>query len=772
MPLLLPNLDDRTWADLTDESRALIPVYGPEWTDHNASDPGMTLVELLAWKAEMVIYRLNQVSDAEKLRFLNLVGIYPKAPRPAYTALSFRVTSGTPLLPKSLEFSGLDANQVETRYETLRDLTLAPGCLTAIQTSGTGSVQNLTPAWKRRTSLLPFGNDPQVGAAFYLGLSDALPVNSPVSFYFTFGDGLSSWKNREEILKAMHGGDEGCSCQLPNPCECDCDSNGKKREHKTKSSAEVLAHYGVRIVWEYSTDSGGTTQWVPLQPGPQVVDETRAFTLDGTVTVSVPAAMSAVRLGSVATPLFYLRCRIVAGRHDAAPMMADVAFNAVPAVQKVPAVSTFAISPNCAITFGANGAPKPMDKSAVKLKFDGKGCVIELDFSGDTARDPEFTVVDFQAPAGKNAGSLALELAFLGYGTGLPAQVAALADAPVERESVQIYTLEEKGWLRWHLREDFFATRRTDLHAVLDAQTGVVKFGDGEHGRVPPCHGKKDGTESVQCLIIARYSSTRAQLGKLGATTIRTLVDSPYNRALLSNRGANPNGWDALKAQLSCICNPLACTNGAAAETLNRAAGRADQIVETSGRAVTLADYEQLALSTPGTRIARVTAIANMHPDFPCFKAPGMISVIILPYLSQGRPMPTSGLLQTVAAYLRSRRIVGTRVEVVGPTYLEVAVQATIRSKAGADKAALQQSAIEALNAFLDPLTGGPSKTGWPFGRAIYRAEILRILNEVSYVDYVSSLALIPGEGPAQCGNICMGQTWLVAPGSHQIQVL
>jgi len=47
MPLLLPNLDDRQWADLVAESTALIPVYGPEWTDQNYSDPGITLVELL-----------------------------------------------------------------------------------------------------------------------------------------------------------------------------------------------------------------------------------------------------------------------------------------------------------------------------------------------------------------------------------------------------------------------------------------------------------------------------------------------------------------------------------------------------------------------------------------------------------------------------------------------------------------------------------------------------------------------------------------------------
>src|SRR5262245_47311652 len=194
MPLLLPNLDDRTCADLTDEARALIPVYGPEWTDHNASDPGITLLELLAWMTEMDIYRLNQVTDAERLRFLDLVGVKLRGPRPAHTVLSFSVKSGTPTLPKSLEFSGVDANKVESRYQTLREIALNPGSLAALQSSGLDGFQNLTPAWKRHSSLLLFGNSPQIGNAFYLGLTDPPVPNLPVSLYFTFGDGFSGWR--------------------------------------------------------------------------------------------------------------------------------------------------------------------------------------------------------------------------------------------------------------------------------------------------------------------------------------------------------------------------------------------------------------------------------------------------------------------------------------------------------------------------------------------------------------------------------------------------
>jgi hypothetical protein len=73
MPLNLPNLDDRTYKDLTQEALALIPAHAPEWTNHNPSDPGVTLVELLAYLSEMLIYRVNRVTDANTIAFLKLI---------------------------------------------------------------------------------------------------------------------------------------------------------------------------------------------------------------------------------------------------------------------------------------------------------------------------------------------------------------------------------------------------------------------------------------------------------------------------------------------------------------------------------------------------------------------------------------------------------------------------------------------------------------------------------------------------------------------------
>jgi len=81
MSLPLPVLDDRRFPDLVTEAQSLIPAYQPSWTDYNASDPGITLIELFAWLAEMLIYRADQVPEAHVRAFLSLLD--PNAPSTA-----------------------------------------------------------------------------------------------------------------------------------------------------------------------------------------------------------------------------------------------------------------------------------------------------------------------------------------------------------------------------------------------------------------------------------------------------------------------------------------------------------------------------------------------------------------------------------------------------------------------------------------------------------------------------------------------------------------
>src|SRR5215472_1346370 len=115
MPLPTPLLDDRRFQDIVDQAKLLIPQYCPEWTDHNVSDPGVTLIELFAWMTDIVLYRLNKVPERDFLKFLELIGARPKPAVPASAEITFWLTAPlteTKLIPRGTPVA---TRQTETR---------------------------------------------------------------------------------------------------------------------------------------------------------------------------------------------------------------------------------------------------------------------------------------------------------------------------------------------------------------------------------------------------------------------------------------------------------------------------------------------------------------------------------------------------------------------------------------------------------------------------------------------------------------------------------
>ena len=103
----------------------MIPRYAPEWTNHNPSDPGITLIELAAWMTDLLIYRLNQVPDKNYVAFLNLLGIKLRAPRAARALVRFTLVEGTvkQRVPRGIQISTPQATEEHTvTFETARDI--------------------------------------------------------------------------------------------------------------------------------------------------------------------------------------------------------------------------------------------------------------------------------------------------------------------------------------------------------------------------------------------------------------------------------------------------------------------------------------------------------------------------------------------------------------------------------------------------------------------------------------------------------------------------
>ena len=96
MPLPDPQLDDRRFQDIVNEAKGLIPRYCPEWTDHNVSDPGITMIELFAWMTDMILYRMNRVPEKNYLRFMDLIGMRLKDAVPARTPMTLMLSAPQP----------------------------------------------------------------------------------------------------------------------------------------------------------------------------------------------------------------------------------------------------------------------------------------------------------------------------------------------------------------------------------------------------------------------------------------------------------------------------------------------------------------------------------------------------------------------------------------------------------------------------------------------------------------------------------------------------
>ena len=83
MPLEPPKIDVRTYKEIRDEMIRRIKVHNPEWTNFNESDPGITLIELFAFMTESLLYRVNQIPERMRRKFISLLGIPLKGATPA-----------------------------------------------------------------------------------------------------------------------------------------------------------------------------------------------------------------------------------------------------------------------------------------------------------------------------------------------------------------------------------------------------------------------------------------------------------------------------------------------------------------------------------------------------------------------------------------------------------------------------------------------------------------------------------------------------------------
>ncbi|MEV0639444.1 putative baseplate assembly protein [Streptomyces sp. NPDC050619] len=186
MALPSPNLDDRRFQQLVDEAKRYVQQRAPEWTDHNVSDPGVTLIETFAYLVDQLLYRLNRVPDKNYTAFLDLLGIGLFPPAAAGAEVDFWLSAPQPdtvTLPAGTEVTTARAengasgeDEADVVFATTDELRIVPSELTRLVTAPrTGEHTDWTSTLAEGHDVRCFQAAPEPGDALLFGLPTAVP---------------------------------------------------------------------------------------------------------------------------------------------------------------------------------------------------------------------------------------------------------------------------------------------------------------------------------------------------------------------------------------------------------------------------------------------------------------------------------------------------------------------------------------------------------------------------------------------------------------------
>lgn len=426
MPLPDPIIDDRSYVQLRDELIRRIPVYCPEWTDHNPSDPGVTLIELFAFLGENLLFRFNQIPEKSKLAYLRLLKIPPQAAVPAQAMLAFEPDGETGVLVPR----GTEVRAGALPFETRTEVNAWPVSMLAV-----ARIKAAAPDEETEPEVFDFAVR-SLDALERLGLgerpdfyqSQTVPPDGagpPVNFdetvdrmiwFAVLNETEASLDLSGEILNIGFVPDPALlPGQIPDPCP----------------GAE-FADPGPAVEWQVSTGRLSDTGEPIYRPLRAVGDTTRGLSREGVVRLQL--AGDATDLGN-----FLLDDLDLAGAGQFPPALDDE--NAAKALFWVRAFRHDGGSFGRVLWAGANAAESVQSRRA----------------------RPEF----------------------LGTGNGQPDQTYRLSHSPVLANTAVVQVEEGPGWRSWEEVDGFHASSPYDRHYVLDRDSGDVTFGNGSRGLTP-----------------------------------------------------------------------------------------------------------------------------------------------------------------------------------------------------------------------------------------------------------------------------------------------
>jgi hypothetical protein len=305
----------------------------------------------------------------------------------------------------------------------------------------------------------------------------------------------------------------------------------------------------------------------------------------------------------------------------------------------------------------------------------------------------------------------------------------------LSKEEIQIHEIKDdteqikETWVQWNAVENFFESGPRSRHCIIDGAMGEVLFGNGINGMIPPI-----GMDNIK----TNYKSGGGVKGNVAKAEIKILKTSV--------------------ASVDRVINPEPAEGGADTELVDAVLERGPHLIKHRDRAVTEEDFERLAREA-SSYIARTK----------CFTKGGKLKIIVIPKGGEDKPMPSSGLLKMVEKYLRDRSlnlILPAIIKVLNPSYIEVKVTVEVVPESIDQAIPLEKEILKRLKEFLHPLTGGPEKIGWEFGRDVHISDVYALLEGIKGVEHVQNLML--NDKPA---DVNAKEFETVCSGEHRIRM-
>ena len=293
-------------------------------------------------------------------------------------------------------------------------------------------------------------------------------------------------------------------------------------------------------------------------------------------------------------------------------------------------------------------------------------------------------------------------------------------------------------WVRWQPQADLIASMPKDRHYEIDRTLGIIKFGNGKEGAIPP-----QGVNNIR----VTYRIGGGKQGNVDRGQINRLNSSI--------------------AYVDRVTNPEPAKGGVDSELLEQALKRGSQFLKHGDRAVTAGDFERLSEQADRS-IAKVKCLPNINdrgePEI------GWVSIVIVPNSSEAQPQPSLQLKKRVKTYLQQRTsnlvTAPKQLDIRNPAYVEIAIKTEIVAIAIETLPEVELIARQRLEAFLHPLKGNNGR-GWDFGRSPCKSDFYALLESIPNVERVDSLSIV-SDGDRQ---ISLPPHAIVASGKHQIDV-